>query len=214
MSQFTTAAACILCALSATQASGATTTQTLAQAGVWVIAPPKTVTPIPEVELELGACRSVWFVSTDSSDGRAAARRLAQRLSRASGLPFRCQEPESGAAAVRLGVLSDGKSGKALPGITAADMDGLGSEGYALHIDADGVSIAARDWPGLVHGAVLPEPALMKALAIREVGRRSKRHRWPPRRQQRPQDGPSRTVFDWGAVDLVTAHDVQEKLLR
>lgn len=154
MFQFITSVACVLCALSAAEEGAATTTQTLAEADLWVIAPPKTVTLIPDVVLELNTSLPVWFVSSDSREGRATARTLAQRLSKASGLSFKCQEPASTIPAVRLGVFSDGNPGKTLKGITSEDMDGLGAEGYALHIDADGVSLAARDWPGLFHGAV------------------------------------------------------------
>ena len=148
------AAAMLWAALALPAAGDPTVTETLAKAGLWVLAPPKSVALLPDTALDLAACNHVGFKPGDSGPGRLAARRLAQRLSEAAGLPFTCGEAAGGAPAVRLGVFPDGAPGEALPGITAADLADLGSEGYALHVDASGMSLAARDWPGLHHGAV------------------------------------------------------------
>ncbi len=132
----------------------ATVTETLAGAGLWVIVPPKSVVLLPDVTLDLTTSDHVGIVSEDSAAGRVAARRVANRLSAASGLAFCSATPVKGAPGIRLGIFPDGSPRATLPGITEADLEALGSEGYALHVDASGVSLAARDWPGLHHGTV------------------------------------------------------------
>lgn len=141
-------------ALALPPAHAATVTETLAGAGLWVIAPPKSVALLPEVTLDLAVCDRVGVVSDDSTAGRLAAQRVVNRLSDASGITFRCMLPAKGAPGVRLGVFPDGSPRAMLPGITEADLEALGSEGYAIHVDVSGISLGARDWPGLHHGAV------------------------------------------------------------
>ena len=143
-----------LSALVLPPAHAVTVTETLAGAGLWVIAPPKSVVLVPEVTLDLAACDRAGLVSEDSAAGRVEARRVANCLSAAACLSFRCEAPLKGVPGIRLGVFPDGSPRATLPGITEADLEALGSEGYALHVDASGVSLAARDWPGLHHGAV------------------------------------------------------------
>lgn len=143
-----------LSALVPSPSHAATITETLAASGLWVIVPPKSVVLLPDVTIDLMACAQVGLVSEDSVAGRAVSRRVANRLSAASGIAFRCTALEKDAPGVRLGVFPDGSPRAMLPGITEADLEALGSEGYALHVDASGISLAARDWPGLHHGAV------------------------------------------------------------
>lgn len=144
----------VLSALVLHPSHAATVTETLAAAGLWVIAPPKSVVLTPEAVLDLAACDRVGVVSEDSAASRVAARRVTNRLSAASGIAFRCTALVKGAPGIRLGVFPDGSPRATLPGITEADLEALGSEGYAIHVDASGVSLGARDWPGLHHGAV------------------------------------------------------------
>lgn len=144
----------VLSALVLHPSHAATVTETLAAAGLWVIAPPKSVVLTPEAVLDLAACDRVGVVSEDSAAARVAARRVTNRLSAASGVSFRCEVPVKGGPGIRLGVFPDGSPRAMMPGITEADLEALGSEGYAIHVDASGVSLGARDWPGLHHGAV------------------------------------------------------------
>lgn len=144
----------VLSGLLLSPSHAATVTETLASAGLWVIAPPKSVVLLPEVTLDLSTCAQVGIVTEVSAAERVMVRRVANRLSAASGVAFRWTALEKDAPGVRLGVFRDGSPRAMLPGITEADLEALGSEGYVLHVDATGVSVAARDWPGLHHGAV------------------------------------------------------------
>ena len=148
------AAALFFSSLALPHTYAATITETLAGAGLWVIAPPKSVELHPEISLDLTACVGVGFVSPESDASRVFARKLVVRLSNSAKVPFRCATPAAGVPGIRLGMFPEGDPGAVLPGITSADLNELGKEGYVLHVDATGVSLAARDWPGLHHGAV------------------------------------------------------------
>ncbi len=126
----------------------------LTKAGLWVLVPPKQVTLIPSVILDLNACRTVWYGDLSSAEGHAVAERLAARLSAATTLSFQTGMPQPGAASIRLAVCPSGQVPPVLLGLTADDLARTGSEGYALCIDRTGVSLAARDWAGLFHGTI------------------------------------------------------------
>jgi len=143
--------------VSALAARGATqdraaTAKCLTEMGVWVLTPPKSLTPIPGAGFDLKACQGVSYVQAGSPQGEVAAARLAARLSAASGIPIGAKTPDDGAPSIRLAVLPTGEPCPSLPDITREDLADLGLEGYALHVDATGISLAARDWPGLFHG--------------------------------------------------------------
>jgi Glycosyl hydrolase family 20, domain 2/Glycosyl hydrolase family 20, catalytic domain len=124
----------------------------LAEMDVWVLTPPKYLAPIPDARFDLKACHGVRLAHADSPQGHVAAEKLAERLSAASGVSIGVKASGDAAASIRLAVLPTGEPSATLPGITAEDLADVGPEGYALHIDEAGVSLAARDWPGLFHG--------------------------------------------------------------
>ncbi|MCU0961708.1 MAG: beta-N-acetylhexosaminidase, partial [Pirellulaceae bacterium] len=71
----------------------------------------------------------------------------------ATSLRFQAAVPQAGAASIRLAVCPSGQVSPAVQGITDDDLAQAGNEGYAICIDDTGVSLVARDWAGLFHGA-------------------------------------------------------------
>src|SRR5208283_2228581 len=52
---------------------------------------------------------------------------------------------------IQLGIFPDGKPDASINNVSEADLQGLGPEGYVLHVDGKGISAAARSPAGLRH---------------------------------------------------------------
>ncbi len=125
----------------------------LARAGLWVLVPPKQVTLKSGDPLDLNTCRTVWWAAPPAEPAESAAQQLAARLCAATTLRFQPGAAPDGATSIRLAVCPTGQVPAACLGLTAEDLAEVGDEGYALCVDHTGVSLAARDWAGLFHGA-------------------------------------------------------------
>jgi len=122
----------------------------LAEADVWIIPQPKEAT-VTAGTLPLAECKDIRIGGAISPKGAETLADFPALLEERSGvaLTMTIGKPEKGSIA--FGVFPDGVPSEGFTGITAADLEGLGCEGYVLVINADGVTAAAREMEGLYY---------------------------------------------------------------
>ncbi|HPG66813.1 MAG TPA: glycoside hydrolase family 20 zincin-like fold domain-containing protein [Candidatus Hydrogenedentes bacterium] len=111
----------------------------------WILAPPKSVEPLPGVSFDLADCKGIVCVGEGARELRPWA---AARLAAMSGVTRSLLESADGPA-VALVLVDEPTASPPVAGIDDATLAQLGDQGYVLIIDANGVMLAARGIAGL-----------------------------------------------------------------
>lgn len=120
--------------------------ETLRAMDIWIIAPPKHIEALSETAFDLAACQGI--VAPADGEIQALARRAAERLTQTCGMRPPLLESSEGPHIAL--VLADAPSEfPATMKIDGAAFAELGDQGYALLIDARGITLAAPRIAGL-----------------------------------------------------------------
>ena len=125
--------------------------QLLSKLDVWIIPQPK-VAAATDSKFDLARCKAVRLIGDVRSVG-SLAKDFPAILHARAGVSLGIANQPGPENCVTLGLFPNGVPSPGLPGITAADLRGLGSQGYALHIDSAGVAAAATGAEGLFYAA-------------------------------------------------------------
>jgi hypothetical protein len=99
-------------------------------------------------DFDLRHARGIELTGRRTPEAAGIVEQFAARLKTRSGVELKSLKAGFGRRIV-LGLFPDGKPSGAAHGISAADLAGLGEQGYVIHIDAQGVSAAATAPAGL-----------------------------------------------------------------
>jgi len=124
----------------------------LRRADTWVLPQPKEAA-VTSGSFDLEDCKGIRLGGAISPKGAEVLADFPALLEERSGvaLEMALGEPETGS--IIFGLFPDGAPSEGFAGITAADLEGLGCEGYVLVINADGVTAAARETEGLYYAS-------------------------------------------------------------
>lgn len=122
--------------------------QLLTRLDVWMLPQPKSAAAT-DGAFDLTRCKGIRLVG-DAGKLESLAKDLSDKLPVRLGI-VRAATARSPAACITLGSFPNGAPAAAVPGIAASELDGLGPQGYVVHIDKAGVSAAARGSGGLYY---------------------------------------------------------------
>jgi hexosaminidase len=130
--------------------NASTTASTLKDLNLWILVAPKNVEPVRGKAFDLRPSTGVHVVGAamELSPGNGPVEQLRTRLEKEAGIRIRAQ---SGDHDIVLGVFPDGKP-SGMTGVTGADLENIGNQGYAVYSEASALELAARDWAGLSNG--------------------------------------------------------------
>jgi hypothetical protein len=137
----------------------------------WILALPKVVQPLAGVSLDLDACKGIRAES--AGEARDLAQQAAQRIATSSGVNLPVLTAPSPGPAVNLILAENPEGFPAAAGVDAAVYEQLGQQGYALVIDAKGVTLAARTSTGLRYAIttfaqIATDRTLLPGMVIRD----------------------------------------------
>lgn len=133
------------------EVESARTARTLTDLDVWIIPQPKRAARTVD-SFDLKTCRGIRYLGAESADAVATMEILSTDLAKGSDVSLAFQAGGPDDQCILLGLAPDGKPCKELHGVSAADLEEVGTQGYAMHIDGRGVTIAARGIEGLFYG--------------------------------------------------------------
>ncbi len=187
MERFSLAVVCAV--LISAPAFGASDAPSVAQAltamDAWVLAPPKSVEPLPGVSFDLAGCTGIVAMGGDAA--RELQSWTAGRLATASGVQLPLLDVLKSPALV-IALADSPEQFPAAARIDGAAFAQLGDQGYALAIDAGGVTLAARSRAGLRHAVttlvqIAADRSILPGMLVRD---------WPSLRYRGVQQDVSR----------------------
>ncbi|MHB1459556.1 MAG: glycoside hydrolase family 20 zincin-like fold domain-containing protein [Armatimonadota bacterium] len=122
----------------------------LSKRKIWILPQPKSV-QLNRGSIDLSECSDVKPVGSLNKNPKLFTQ-MKSALMTSTGLNFNPESDASNTTCVHLGIFTDGEVGGAIDGITDADLQGLGDQGYVIHIDRKNVNIAAQNTAGLFYG--------------------------------------------------------------
>jgi hypothetical protein len=125
--------------------------QLLSRMDVWMLPQPKSVADTGST-FELARCKGIRLAGV-AGKVHSLANRLSAMLSAQSGISLAATTQTGLKGCITLGLFPNEVPSAELPGITASDLRGLGSQGYVVHIDSAGVTAAAGGAEGLFYAA-------------------------------------------------------------
>ena len=125
--------------------------QLLTAMNTWILPQPKEAEQLAET-FDLGQCKGIRTVGSATTETTALMTGLAARLTARAKVTLATGHGAYAAGYVMLGVFADGQPAADFHGITAVDLQRVGSQGYVLHVDHTGVTIAAKSTAGLFYG--------------------------------------------------------------
>lgn len=123
----------------------------LSKLDVWVLPQPKAAAATGSA-FDLARCKGIRLIG---EAGRAdpVAKDFPATLHLRSGVSLGLTTRRGPEGCVTLGLFSNGAPSPDLSGITASELQGLGSQGYVVHIDSAGVAAAATGAEGLFYAS-------------------------------------------------------------
>ena len=122
----------------------------LSKRRIWILPQPKFV-EFNRGSFNLNECSEVKPYGALISNGKLYAD-MNSALMTAIRLTFDSVSDVFNSGCIRIGIFADGKVRDMINGITDADLQGLGDQGYVIHIDRMNVNIAALNTAGLFYG--------------------------------------------------------------
>jgi hexosaminidase len=158
----------------------------LTRADVWIMPQPKTVAVTGEA-FDLHNCQGICLAGK-ATEAPTCAGSLPALLQQSSGVSVGFVSGPPKAGQIVLGVFPDGVPTPGFPKATAADLKGLGQQGYWLSVDKDGIAAAATAPLGLYYavrtiGQISTDRTKLPGLVVRD---------WPSLQYRGVQDDISR----------------------
>jgi len=122
----------------------------LREAGVWLLPQPKEAA-VSQGTFNIVECKGIRIGGAASPSGAEVLSDLPRLLKERSGVELDMTLGEREAGCISFGVFPDGIPPAGFTGITAAELEAIGCQGYVLVIDIGGVTAAARETEGLYY---------------------------------------------------------------
>jgi hypothetical protein len=121
----------------------------LTKADVWIMPQPKAVAVTGD-SFDLKACRGIRLIGKGAQASNFTTDFPALLKERA-GVSLKASPGRPMPGCIVLGLFPDGEPADGFPGVTAADLKGLGDQGYWLRIERNGIAAAATNQLGLYY---------------------------------------------------------------